>query len=109
MRKQLLLLLLLLIVQLPGIGQESKISISGNFTDEPFFTFAETVESQYDLTFFFHPGEVQNLKVNGNFNQASLSECLSEILEGTNLLFAIKNNQVFIYSGKALNPLFLEQ
>lgn len=96
-------------MQLAGIGQESKISISGNFVDEPFLAFSKTVERDYNLNFFFHSDDVKHLKVNGNFKQVSLSKCLSKILDGTSLFFTIKNKQVFIYSGINLQPLFLVQ
>jgi hypothetical protein len=109
MKKQVLLLLFLLLAQLAGICQENKISISGSFTDEPFLAFAKAIESTYDLKFFFDDADVKNLKVNGQFNQTPLANCLNQIIEGTGLLFAIKNSQVFIYSGKKLQPLFLEQ
>jgi hypothetical protein len=54
-------------MQLAGISQESKISISGNFVDEPFLAFTKAIESKYNLNFFFYTDDVKHLKVNGNY------------------------------------------
>ncbi|MCY1722772.1 carboxypeptidase-like regulatory domain-containing protein [Prolixibacteraceae bacterium Z1-6] len=103
-----ILIFSLVIFSFATTGQVSEVVISGNFNNESFASFSKTIETLYPVQFFYNEKDVKSLVINGNFRNEPVPSVLYKIFESTSLHYAIKNNQIFIYSGEIIQPLFLE-
>ncbi|MBN2350179.1 MAG: TonB-dependent receptor [Bacteroidales bacterium] len=78
-------------------AQENDILISGNFINEPFLNFVQTIENSYDAHFYFNKDWVEDITVKASGNKLSLFSLLKESLDPKDIHFFIdKNHNVFI-------------
>ena len=90
-----LLLILFSFIQLDG--QDSDITISGNFSDLPFPEFAEEVEQQSGATFYFLEEWVKGIRVTVSGDQVSLRRTLDRVLVPAGLNYYLDAQlQVFL-------------
>lgn len=90
-----------------AVGQESEVRITEEFTNVSFVHFVETLEKTFSVSFYFNETDVVDLQVSEKFESELLKNCLTEVLEGTGLVFSVKNNQVFVYKGNEVEALFV--
>jgi hypothetical protein len=78
-------------------AEDPDLIFSGNFHQTPFFQFAEQVERENNVRFFFRPEWMGEIRINATGDSLLLSKVLEESFHGTSLRFLIsKHLQVFI-------------
>lgn len=70
--------------------------VSGDFTGAAFQEFVTAVEQQTSLRFYFKPGTVDSVAVNVQAEKKSIRLLLEEIFAGTDLNFAVEDNNIYI-------------
>ncbi|GAB4024996.1 TonB-dependent receptor [Spirosoma koreense] len=77
-----------------GYGQATTDKpISGEFTNQRFTQFVQTVEAQTPYRFFYNPAEVDSLVVDLRVEKQSLSAVLKQLFTGSKFAFAIDQQQ----------------
>lgn len=78
------------ILHFSSFGQDlNAYRVSGSFEDRPFTEVIEEIEKQIPTRFFLIEAWVEDLKVTGDFQEATLAEFMSEVLRGYDLQFVI--------------------
>lgn len=90
----------LLVSSLAGYGQQQPALISGDFRQLSFEQFARRIEATTPYHFYFKPGTVDSLTVNVQVASQPLAAVLRQVLQPTQLQFAIDAaNRVYITAG----------
>ena len=87
MRTKAPLCLLFFAITVQSFSQLAEPLITGNFAGSPFEAFAEDIEKDHSIRFFFRSEWVDNITIDNNYHETPLSDVLSEILKGTDLKF----------------------
>ena len=90
-------------------AQDKEFKVSGTYQNEAFTEFVKQIEARSSFQFYYYAQDVEHISVTGNFQELSLSECLTQLLEDSQLSFAINGSKVFVYRGDAVQLLFAEQ
>ncbi len=91
---------------LVAISQEKEVKITSSFNNIAFLQFVNHIEKSYPVKFYFNENDVTGIYVTGNFSNTSVSDCIESVFDGKGIHYYVKNNQVFLYSGKAIGNLF---
>ncbi|CAN0451636.1 unnamed protein product, partial [Ectocarpus fasciculatus] len=79
---------LLLLLNLSLYGQDlNTYRVTGSYVDRPFLEVIEEIETQIPSRFYFIEAWVEDLKVTGDFQDATLAEFMSKTLSGYDLQF----------------------
>lgn len=90
------------IVSLAVAGQQSEITISGEYSNAPFAEVVESMEKAANLTFYFSENLVGSLKVNITETDIPLDTLLNHILTPCDLKFYREDRNIYIYPGKLI-------
>lgn len=93
-------ILFLLLISLPGLSQEQKLKISGNYDQLPFADFVKDVEAQIPVWFQYHPDMAEGLSVSGSYDSKPLNDVLSGLFEDKDLYFSITEKNRIIVTQK---------
>lgn len=80
------------------LSQEKQTTlISGTYIDIEFIEFAELIQSQYNISFYYKPQWVENIEVNITGDSLNLEIVLNDLLNPAGLhYFDMGNGQIFI-------------
>ena len=94
---QLTLFILLLFNQLV-IAQKTSSQLSFDFKDVNLITAIKTIESKTDYRFYFDPLWLENNKtsISGTYNNTSIDDVVTKILEKTDFNFIILNHSIIL-------------
>ncbi len=84
-------------------AEDPDLIFSGDFRSVPFLQFAEQIEREDTVRFFFHPVWVEDIRITASGDSLVLSKVLEEAFLGTSLKFLISAHlQVFITRNNTL-------
>lgn len=94
-------------------AQQDSLKLSGMYAQMTFERFATSIERDTPYRFYFREADVDQIRVNVQLSNSSLSSALNEILMNSGLTYAIDSqNQVWISRGRKmqmeLSPDFFE-
>ncbi|MCK4745442.1 MAG: STN domain-containing protein, partial [Bacteroidales bacterium] len=96
-------LLMVMCTMLRLEGQSSQINFSGDFQDVPFTEFAEDVEQQTGISFFFREAWVRGIRVTVSGTDSSLQRTLDRVLLPAGISYYIDEwGQVYLTDQMAL-------
>ncbi len=93
--KYLLLLLLAFTISFTILAQGEK-TISGEYRNQPFSSFAIALEQKTDYKFFFNPAQTDSLTITISFSNKTLTEVLDEVFRNSDYRYSIDANH-YIY------------
>jgi hypothetical protein len=98
MNKKLFIICIALNLYLSVSGQQpDSVVVSCNFMNTPFEDFAEIIEKNTALKFFYLQDWVKNVTITFSGTNIPLSHLLNDQLKKTNLAFFIDDNNVYIF------------
>ena len=85
-----LTIMLIILLPLCAFGQDiDRYRITGTYVDRPFTEVVEDIENKIPVRFYFIEAWVEDLKVTGDFQDATLAEFMSGVLKGYDLQFVV--------------------
>ncbi len=95
-------LILILIILMKGITafsqEQGEILLNGSFNDQPLQVFFDTLESRYNLRFFYKNNWIEPYRINRSFRNTPLIQALNNIFIQSDLTFLFfQDNGIVIY------------
>lgn len=78
--------------------EESPILIQEDFNNQDFIEFAQSIQEQYDVQFYFFTGWVKDLKIKQNGSPSNLKDILKSTLKDTEFSFYLNGERQVVIS-----------
>ena len=102
MRKLYLFIALLFVGALTTLGQQNTKKLTVNFQSVTIDQFATELQQQSGYRFFYDSDKLKDAKISVQGSDLTLDDVLGIAFKGTDLHYAIANQQVFITKGRAI-------